>query len=237
METQDIVALIIVYLIIVAALGLSLFVQKKGINWDNRKIVHIGVGSFIYIWWAFTANWIMLAFFAIPFALVLLFAMFPGNPVSNSKLGELTNDMGHRYGLFLYVVSICLMVAFFYDHWLAATIAIVAMTRGDGFGSVIGKKFGKHKGYHGKSLEGSVAVFVATALVSFLIVILYGYLSVTLPGYGIFVNAHTVDLLFGACCCLLAGVIATVVEAVAPGDFDNILISLCVAIPLALLGL
>ena len=237
MQVQDIVALIIVYLIIGSALALSQYVQKKGMNWDNRKVIHIGVGAFIYIWWAFTENWIMLAFFAIPFAIVLFFAMFPGNPVSDSKLGEVTNDMGHRYGLFLYVVSICIMVAFFFDHWIAATVAIVAMTRGDGFGSIIGKKYGKHKLIHGKSLEGSIGVFAFTAGISFFVIMLYGFLYTTLPDYGILVNAATVGIVSAIGYSLLAGTIATVVEAVAPGDFDNLLISLCVAVPLVLLGL
>ena len=237
MQSQDIVALIIVYLIIGSALALSQYVQKKGMNWDNRKVIHIGVGAFIYIWWAFTENWIMLAFFAIPFAVILFFAMFPGNPISNSKLGEVTNDMGHRYGLFLYVVSICIMVAFFFDHWIAATVGIVAMTRGDGFGSVIGKKYGKHKLIHGKSLEGSIGVFAFTAAISFFVIMLYGFLYTTMPDYGILVNAATVGIVSAVGYSLLAGTIATVVEAVAPGDFDNLLISLCVAVPLVLLGL
>ncbi len=237
MQSQDMVALIIVYLIIGSALALSQYVQKKGMNWDNRKVIHIGVGAFIYIWWAFTENWIMLAFFAIPFAVILFLAMFPGNPVSNSKLGEVTNDMGHRYGLFLYVVSICIMVAFFFDHWIAATVGIVAMTRGDGFGSVIGKKYGKHKLIHGKSLEGSIGVFAFTAGISFFVIMLYGFLFTTMPDYGILVNAATVGMVSAIGYSLLAGTIATVVEAVAPGDFDNLLISLCVAVPLVLLGL
>ena len=237
MQSQDIVALIIVYLIIGSALALSQYVQKKGMDWDNRKVIHIGVGAFIYIWWAFTENWIMLAFFAIPFAVILFFAMFPGNPISNSKLGEVTNDMGHRYGLFLYVVSICIMVAFFFDHWIAATVGIVAMTRGDGFGSVIGKKYGKHKLIHGKSLEGSIGVFAFTAGISFFVIMLYGFLFTTMPDYGILMNAATVGIVSAIGYSLLAGTIATVVEAVAPGDFDNLLISLCVAVPLVLLGL
>ena len=237
MQIQDIVALIIVYLIIGSALALSQYVQKKGMDWDNRKVIHIGVGAFIYIWWAFTENWIMLAFFAIPFAVILFFAMFPGNPISDSKLGEVTNDMGHRYGLFLYVVSICIMVAFFFDHWIAATIAIVAMTRGDGFGSIIGKKYGKHKLIHGKSLEGSIGVFAFTAAISIFVIMLYGFLYTTLPDYGILVNAATVGIVSAVGYSLLAGTIATVVEAIAPGDFDNLLISLCVAVPLVLLGL
>lgn len=239
MNVQDIVALVSVYLIIAGALGLSLYVQKKGINWDNRKIIHIGVGAFIYVWWAFSANWIMLAFFAVPFAVVLFLAMFPGNPVSDSKLGEVTNDMGHRYGLFLYVVTINILVAFFFDdsclggeHWLAATIAIVAMTRGDGFGSIVGKKYGRHKIINGKSLEGTFAVFAATLVFSMVVIAFYGFLA----SQGLF-SGRTVDLLHGLLLAAVAGLIAAVVEAVCPGDIDNLLIPMTVLGAMILLGL
>ena len=239
MNVQDIVALIAVYLIIVAALGLSLFVQKKGINWDNRKIIHIGVGAFIYVWWAFSANWIMLVFFSVPFAILLFFAMFPGNPVSDSKLGEVTNDMGHRYGLFLYVVTINIMVAFFFnddclggEHWLAATLGIVAMTRGDGFGSIVGKRYGKHKIINGKSLEGTCAVFVATFVCSVIIIALYGFLA----SQGLFLG-RTVDIIPGLAFAAVAGVLAAVVEAVCPGDIDNLLIPMTVLAAMILMGM
>jgi phytol kinase len=235
METQDIIALILVYLIIAAALGLSQFVQKKGWNWDVRKIVHIGVGAFIYVWWAFTANWIMLVFFAIPFEIILFLAMFPGNPVSDSKLGAITSDMGHRYGLFLYVMTIIVMVAFFFDHWLAATIAIVAMTRGDGFGSVIGRKFGKHKIINGKSAEGSLAVFFATFIVSLIIIAYYGWL--VSQGMIPMSRVPYVTAVAAVGYAALAGIIASVAEAVVPGDLDNIVIPVCIAVVLVLLGL
>ncbi len=239
MNVQDIVALILVYLIIAASLGLSLYVQKKGINWDNRKIIHIGVGTFVYVWWAFTANWIMLAFFAIPFAVILFLAMFPGNPVSDSKLGEVTNDMGHRYGLFLYVVTINILVAFFFDssclggeHWLAASIAIIGMTRGDGYGSIVGKKYGKHKIINGKSLEGTMAVFAATAVFSLVLIAFYCFLA----SQGLFLG-KTPDFVQGLVCALVAGVVAAVVEAVAPGDIDNLFIPMCILGSMILLGL
>lgn len=236
MEAQDIIALVLVYVIIGGALGLSQYVQKKGINWDNRKIIHIGVGAFIYIWWAFTENWVMLIFFALPFAIILFFAMFPGNLISNSKLGEVTNDMGHRYGLFLYVVTINLVVIFCFDgHWLAGTIGIVAMTRGDGFGSIVGKKYGKHKIYHGKSLEGSLAVFAATAIITLFVIGVYGFLYTT--DFGWAVNAQTVELSLALVCALVAGVLASVTEALAPGDFDNLLIPAVVIGAMVLLGL
>ncbi len=239
MNVQDIIALVVVYLIIAASLGLSLYVQKKGINWDNRKIIHIGVGSFIYVWWAFTANWIMLVFFAVPFAIILFLAMFPGNPVSDSKLGEVTNDMGHRYGLFLYVVTINILVAFFFDdgclggeHWLASSIAIVGMTRGDGYGSIVGKKFGKHKIINGKSLEGTFAVFAATFVFSIIVIVFYGYLA----SQGLFLG-KTVEIVYGILCAAVAGIIAAIVEAVCPGDIDNLLIPMCILGGMCLLGL
>ena len=239
MNVQDIVALIVVYLIIASALGLSLYVQKKGINWDNRKVIHIGVGAFIYVWWAFTANWVMLVFFSVPFAILLFFAMFPGNPISNSKLGEVTNDMGHRYGLFLYVVTINIMVAFFFnddclggEHWLAATIGIVAMTRGDGFGSIVGKKYGKHKIINGKSLEGTCAVFAATFICSMIIIVFYGFLA----SQGLFLG-RTVGVIPGLAFAAVAGVLAAIVEAICPGDFDNLLIPMTVLAAMILMGL
>ncbi len=235
MNTQDIIALVTVYLIIVASLLLCQTAQKKGWNWEYRKIVHIGVGFFIYVWWAFSANWIMLIFFAIPFAIVLFFAMFPGNPISDSKLGELTNDMGHRCGLFLYVLSIILQVAFFFDHWIAATIAIVAMTRGDGFGSIVGKKYGKHKILNGKSLEGSIGVFVATFLISLVIIGFYGWLAS--QGMLSLDRAPYIGILAAIGYAALSGALASIIEAVTPGDLDNLAIPMIIAIVLVCLGL
>lgn len=235
LQTQDIIALIAVYILIAASLILSRYAESHGMSWDPRKIVHIGVGSFIYVWWAFTQNWIMLAFFAIPFAIVLFFAMIPGNPVSESSLGELTSGKGHRFGLFLYVVSICIMVAFFFDHWVAATIAIVAMTRGDGFGSIIGRRFGRHPSLNGKTVEGSIGVFAATLAVSLIIVMIYGALT----GAGFIPDGRgtVFEPMFAIGACVLAASMAAVIETLSPGDFDNLLIPTIIATVLVLIGM
>lgn len=234
-DTQDVIALIAVYSIIVASLLLSRHVQNKGGSWDSRKVVHIGVGAFVYVWWAFSANWIMLIFFAIPFEIILFFAMFPGNPVSESKLGELSNDLGHRYGLFLYVMTIIILVEFFFDHWLAASIAIVAMTRGDGFGSIIGKRYGKHRFVNGKSVEGSLGVFIGTFVCSLVIIAFYGWL--VSAGMLDVLRAPYVTAVAAVGISALAGVLASVIEAVVPGDFDNLAIPLVIAVVLVVLGL
>ena len=90
LTTNDIIGLVLVYGLIIAALIASLIVEKKLPNIDSRKVVHIGVGNFVFVWWIFTESWVMLAFFTIPFAVILFLAMFRGNAISESKLGELT---------------------------------------------------------------------------------------------------------------------------------------------------
>lgn len=223
----------LVYAIIVISLVTALVLEKRGSKADTRKIVHIGVGFFVFVWWMFTENWIMLVFFTIPFAIILFIAMLHGNAISESKIGDISNKMGHRTGLFLYAVSITILVAFFWDHWTAATIGVVAMTWGDGLGSVIGKKFGRHKLINGKSLEGSLGVFVATAVMTAAIMLFYGFL--TTAGY--YPGGDSVAIVPIWAVSIIAGLLATVLEAVCPGQYDNIVMPLVVAVAMVLLGL
>jgi phytol kinase len=231
METQDIIALVLVYVIIVASLGLSLYLERKGSKIDTRKVVHIGVGNFVFIWWMFTESWVMLLFFTIPFAVILLLAMIKGTPLYRSKLGELSRQ-GHTTGLLFYAITVSVMVVFFRDHWTAATIGIVAMTYGDGFGSVFGRRFGKHRIREGKSLEGSFGVFLMTAAVSMAIVLLYGFLA----SAGYYPDGFYTGIIPAPIACIVAGGVASVVEALCSGSYDNLAVPISTAIVMVLLG-
>jgi dolichol kinase len=81
----------------------------------------------------------------------------------------------------------------------AATIAIYALAFGDGFASLIGKFFGRHRPQFmlGKSIEGSTACFIAVFLASY----------------------YTV---FNFPLALIAALTATAVEALPLEDYDNI---------------
>ena len=230
---NDILALVLVYILIIAVLAIAMLIQKRTDKVDVRKVIHIGIGNFVFIWWMFEHAWVMEAFFAIPFAIILFFAMLKDNVVSNSSLGDITNNKGHKQGLFLYVVSIVVLVALcFNEHWTAASIGIVAMTWGDGFGSIIGKKYGKHKTFNGKSVEGTIAVFAATAVVSLILVAFLGV--VPLPaGTGIVLEAVIPTWL----CCIIAGLVVAVTETFSPGWIDNIVNCFAVTGVMILLGL
>ena len=233
METQDVLALVAVYTIIAASLSLSIYAKRTGSRLDSRKIIHVGVGFFIFVWWAFSEGWIMLAFFVVPFAILLFIAMFDGNRISSSDLGEISNGMGHRTGLLLYVLSIGILVAFFFEnHWTAATIGIAAMTFGDAAGSIIGRRFGRHRIIGNKTAEGSLGVFMATSLAAGAVILIYGWLA-SCGLYGGSVDPSIPALI----CCMAAGAISSVVEMLCPGQLDNLANPLAVAASMALLGL
>ena len=233
MTQQDIIGLALVYLIIAASIGIAVTLEHRGSKADVRKLLHIGVGFFVFVWWMFSENWLMLVFFTVPVALILFLGMIGFKPISESKLGHIANDKGHSTGLFLYAVSITVLVAFFWDHWTAATIGVVAMTWGDGFGSIIGKRYGKHRIINGKSLEGSLGVFAATAVMTAMIVLFYGFLisSGYYPGGDATANVPLWVL------APIAGVCASIIEAICPGEYDNIVMPLAVAGVMVLLGL
>ena len=233
MTPQDLVGLALVYAIIASSLAVALVMERRGTGGDARKVVHVGVGLFVLMWWMFSENWIMLVFFTVPFAVLLFIAMFRGNAVSESKLGDLANNKGHRTGLFLYAVTITILVAFFWDHWTAATIGVVAMTFGDGLGSIVGRRYGRHRILNGKSLEGSLAVFAATALSAVFIILYYGWLTAS----GFYPAGDSVAIVPFWAVAAIAGLIAMVLEAVCPGQYDNIVTPLVVAVAMVALGL
>lgn len=233
MEIQDIIALALVYAIIAASLVIALTLERKGIECNVRKVVHIGVGFFVFVWWMFTEGWIMLAFFTVPFAIILLLPMISEKAMPIKELNDLTVNKGHRTGLFLYAVTISIMVIFFGEHWTAATIGIVAMTFGDGFGSVIGKRYGRHRISNGKSLEGSLAVFIATAVMAAVIMLYYGWLTTA----GFYPGGDSIAIVPFWAASIIAGLVSMVLEAICPGQFDNILTPVVVAVTMVPLGL
>jgi len=232
MLVQDFIALALVYAIIISSLTISLILDKKRPSIDTRKIIHIGIGNFIFVWWMFSASWIMLVFFTIPFAVLLFFAMRKDNAIAKSKIGEISNE-GHKTGLFFYAISITILVALFFNHWVAASIGVVAMTYGDGFGSIVGKKYGKHKTINGKSAEGSFGVFFSTAIMTAVILLFYTFLV----NNGYYPRGDVIAIVSIWTIPFIAGTLASIAEMISPGAYDNLIIPLSVSTLMVLLGL
>ena len=222
----DIFGLAGVYFYVIAVIAISWGLKDRVSN--PRKIVHILVGGIVFFWWSFDTRWVMAGLAAFPFVPLLLLAT-PGSPVKslrNSVLGSRSSE-GHPYGLVLYAISWTIIAYVMFDDLFAASIAIAAMSFGDGLGEFVGRRYGRREYIQHRTIEGSLAVLAAT-LVSILILSWFyfgflGYTSSTMP-YNLYLFAFAIASF------------VTFLEGVTPGAIDNLVIPLVLAGFLHMMG-
>ncbi len=136
---------------------------------SGRDIIHILVG-FTAIFLKYLSR--VEAFFVVVFVffLVYLLAISSGSRFFNIVARSDDWKRGYARGPLFYGLSIIFLVLFFPLYIVAACIAIMGF--GDGFATVVGKRFGKTpmswaKGE--KTLEGMVAFFMFASVSSFLL--------------------------------------------------------------------
>lgn len=195
---------------------------------NPRKVVHILTGGIVFFWWAFDTREVMAGLAAAPFVALLLLCtpISPCKMLRESPLGSRSTE-GHQYGLVMYAASWTILAYLLFDSLFAASIAIAAMSFGDGMGELIGKKYGRLTYLRRRTVEGSLAVFVAT----FAAVLVLDWFYFGVIGYA---NGASPDLVI-----LFAGSVAgmvTCLEAVTPGQVDNLVIPLVVGGYLHMLG-
>jgi len=215
----DVLGLVGVYGYVACVVALSWVLRDRVKN--SRKLVHILTGGIIFFWWSFDSRLIMAGLAAFPFVPLLLLAT-PKSPVGflrRSVLGARSSE-GHAYGLVMYAISWTVIAYFLFGDLVAASIAIVAMSFGDGMGELVGRRFGRLKYMPHRTLEGSLAVFFATMLG--IIMISWFYFGVV--GY----TGGTAPELLYPFALAVAGFVAFL-EAVTPGSVDNLVIPLVVA--------
>jgi phytol kinase len=204
----------------------------------SRKFIHIMVGNIVFIWWMFQDKFVMAFLAAAPFIPILVYSAIresqetsDGDKISIRSALAAAARSGHRFGLVYYAISWTLLAFLLFDHRLPASIAIVCMAYGDGMGGLIGRRFGKRKLLGNKTLEGSSAVLVTTAIAVLAVIAFYGFLGST----GLF-PMHEVPIVTALVIALLTALYVSLVELVTPGEFDNLVIPLSVGIILLLAG-
>lgn len=230
MIAQNLIALVMVYILIILVFVVCNHYMKKRFEGNIRKIIHLSIGNFVFVWWLFTEWWIMIIFFVIPFALILLRTILRSD--TTSVMGKATNE-GSSTGLLFYVIAVGVLVTAFFGHFVAASVGIVAMTYGDSMGSIIGKRYGKHKLYNNKSLEGTVAVFIFTTIMAFVVIVFYSFLIAN----GLYSNSSANAIIPTWSVCIIAGTASALLEMTVPGNYDNIAVPIGVTSILCLLGM
>lgn len=147
-----------------AVLGLAGGVKKLGGSAEfSRKLVHI-----------LLSNWVLLAiavYHSVWTVCILPAAFIPLNYLSyrNGIFSAIERDEDNTPGTVWYAVSLFILCFMSYSldmPWLAAC-GMLAMGYGDGFGALVGKKWGRRKfpdAYSKKSLEGMFIVMIFSGL-------------------------------------------------------------------------
>ncbi len=183
----------------------------------SRKIIHIAAGSWIWVWplldpsdgWSYIFNISVAVLWSILFITKGLKAS-PDDPAV--KTMTRTGDPKELLKGPLFFTLAMEFVGIFLFMKCIGVVIMGYLGWGDGIAPYIGKKWGKHKYKllgREKSIEGSIAVFIAGFLGSLLLYLLVFY---TFP---------SLQELYKL---IVLGIIAVIVEAVSPSDVDNLLL-------------
>ena len=203
----DIIALIVVYAYVIAIFIIAEKVLKSRPEF-SRKFLHIMVGNMIFAMPFFSNPWVMIIGLTLP-ASIGTFLLTEYSPI---KIENSMTESGHALGLFFYsAIWTVLLIVFGNNLWIVA-LAIVPLVYGDGFAALIGIKFGKVKfSIFGstKSLEGSLAMFVVTSVMSVFVWMVFTSIGYSMPEFNIVYI-------------LLISAVATLCEAFSYGGIDNL---------------
>jgi len=213
---QNITGLIVSYLFVFSVIILSTIIQKifKLGSEFSRKIIHIAVGNWVFIALYYFVDWriaiIPPASFILINYLSFRYSIFKAMELDDKNPGTV------YYSISLAVLT---FVSFIRPgFYVLPFLGIMAMTWGDGFAGVIGKKLPLKIIRNNKSLGGSLA-FVVFAGLSSLIYLLIQNISLS------FFSILLISVVFA--------IIGMFIELFSPKNKDN----LTVPIFLGLLGL
>ena len=177
-------------------------------NEGSRKFIHIGVSNWWIIAMIFFNNNIYASIVPALFV-VINYISYKKQVFKAMERDGSKNDLGTVYfALSLLILSLITFKNVEYSY--LGALGILIMGYGDGFAAVIGVKYGKNKFKvlgNEKSIEGSLAMFIFSFIVS--IVILYIFNPVNIILYS-----------------LVLAIISTFLEAFSPYGLDNLAVPL-----------
>lgn len=201
------------YVFVFLVIGISTFLQKTKVLSDEgaRKFIHIGVSN----WWILAA----LTFDNVWFAIIPPISFIILNYVSYrlNLIKAMERNGSGNLGTVYFPIALLILVIFCFgiysdqvDGKVIGGVGILILGYGDGFAAVFGKKYGQKRLINGKSLVGTVTMFI----VSFLVMFIGGYIA--------FSFSHITVILIA----FMIASIATLVELVTPKGFDNLTVPL-----------
>ncbi|MEH1770280.1 diacylglycerol/polyprenol kinase family protein [Nostoc sp.] len=224
--TNDFIGLAISYVYATSLLVIGEALRRLfGVKADlTRKVIHIGAGMWVFgVLLLFNSWQIGIIPFATFIGLNYLFYRY-------RIIGAMDTEDSSP-GTVYFAISVTLLFGLLWrpdgpvDSVAIAVAGIMAMTWGDALAALIGRRFGQHKYQVGNSVrswEGSAAMFVASTVVIFLVLLL-------LPGSSLSPLATPLGLGWALLTAVVTATFATLAEAVSPHGTDNLSVPLVAA--------
>ncbi|HEY8436270.1 MAG TPA: SEC59/DGK1/VTE5 family protein [Haloplasmataceae bacterium] len=184
---------------------LSKLFSRMGMKREyNRKFIHVSISH----WWLIAMAYFDRTFIALIPPVTFIIANIIARDLKLLEAMERKPSQNH--GLVLYPLAMAFLVLFsfgiIHEPFIGA-IGIFILGYGDGFAAIVGTKWGHRKIFRNKTLEGSIAMFIISFLVTFLILTLFKQ-----P--------------FAMISALSISIIATLIEIFSPAGHDNLLLPL-----------
>ena len=195
----------------------------------SRKVIHIAAGSFLWVWLFIDTsdNFSYLLNIAVPllFFFTFLYKGYRGSPDDKDvKTMSRTGDPRELLKGTLYFTIIMMIAGTIFYGSYAGMLMMAIVGWGDGIAPYIGKRYGKrtYKTFgREKTLEGSLGFFLFAVLGSLFFWLFLGVLGAIEPPVLANPGVGLVEIFVVI---LLCSIVATIVEALSPADFDNLLI-------------
>ncbi len=229
MLPNNIIALIVTFLVAVAWLRLCDFAAHRGwiSSYVSRKIIHIGTGPIFVLCWILFKNTPSAPYLAalVPGAITLQFILVGLGVIKDEAAVQAMSRTGDRreilkgplyYGIVFVVVTIL--------YWLNNPVGIVALMMvcgGDGMAALVGRQYGKFKlpWSKKKSWAGSLGMFLGGWILSAFVLAVFVAAGVFPSPFGSYVLGIT-----------LVSLACTLVESLPFDDIDNLTITLAALI-------
>ncbi|MFN6475589.1 phosphatidate cytidylyltransferase [Nostoc sp. DedQUE07] len=224
--TNDFIGLAISYVYAISLLVIGEGLRRLfGVKPDlTRKVIHIGAGMWAFGVLLLFKNWeIGIIPFATFIGLNYLFYRY--------RIIGAMDTQDSSPGTVYFAISVTLLFGLLWrpdgpvDSVAIAVAGIMAMTWGDALAALIGRRFGQHKYQVGSSVrswEGSAAMFIASTVVIFLVLLL-------LPGSLLSPLAKPLSFGWALLTAVITATFATLAEAVSPHGTDNLSVPLTAA--------
>lgn len=224
-QYQDWIMLGCMFITIAFILIVFYSLKKMGVDvLYTRKGIHISAGCYSFFWlMASDSQWARWIAAIPPAVFVLVFLLIGFKLIPAKSLVDSMSRTGEPFdlvkGTLFYSIVMTLICIFVWKDQPWGLIAIMTVAWGDGLAPIVGQNFGKikYKSLSGskKTLEGSLTMFIASVVFSFIICLAFGFQVFSMNNW-----------LWGKILILvLAG---TIVEGLSPTDIDNIMVPLTV---------